>query len=269
MIKEVKSKKNVEIVFEDLDEIKKNEKEVKKTDYFKNILKALEKNENYHQYFNKDLLLYENKNNGMNTYLSSFSITSHGQLNNRNKHFHIEYSFEHSIGNIEYRTTQTDSLDQKTIKDITVDVLKKIIINIKKFTFCTKCNKNISFVYKHQNGQYSRTTELQDCVCIYGENRATGADIIKDLLDMKITEETCPICQETIDDKYNACYLNKCEKPHYFHLQCLSKAKSGDCPVCRVHSHRILYKSHHCQLNCHDHHDEDDYFSDDEEEYNN
>ena len=253
-----KKSKKVEIVFED--STQNPNEEDKKKEYFKNIQKELEKNNHYQQSFDKDLLLYENKKTGMNTYLSSFYINKH-----HGDHFHVDYRFRSIIGNIEYGSSHTDSIDQK---EITVEILKNVILNIKKFKFCGKCNRHLYFVFKHINGEYKKTDELRECGCLHGENRVNGCNIVKDILEMKIEEETCSICLENIDSKYDACFFNRCEKPHYFHIGCLARVKSGSCPICKVHSHTVSYRNQRCELNCSDNHDNDDYYFSDGDEDN-
>ena len=60
---------------------------------------------------------------------------------------------------------------------------------------------------------------------------------------MKIEEEHVQFVWIIYDSKYDACFFTRCEKPHYFHIGCLARVKSGSCPICEVHSHKISYRN--------------------------
>lgn len=261
----IEEEKKVEIIFEETDAEKKENK------YFKHIYDVLKKDKHYYQHFDEELLLYENKRNGLKTFLANIDI----DINTHHSNPHINYSFHITVGKMIFHGTRHKFILKKEMKTLTSDdeeiginTIRKFITTMKTFKICDKCNKVNSPETRHINDEWVETKEYRDCHCLIGEKRVNDANVIKNLLNIPIEKEKCPICLEIITDKFDACFSPKCEKPHYFHLQCLARAKSNDCPICKVHTHHIRFRGYPYTVMCNHHHEDDDYFSgSDEEDY--
>lgn len=219
------------------------EEDENENNFYKQIYTELKKDGTYHRHYGYELLLY-NKN-GFKTYFDMIFIT----INASNPH--IEYIMRISMNGLHIDQRIYKSLQE--YKDIKLSDIKKHVLKIKNFKFCDKCAFAID--------------DNTKCQCIRNEEKYKETLVLKKILNISIEEETCPICLEKLESTYDAIYFVKCEKPHYFHIQCLSKINDATCPICKTHCHHLKYRNNYYNFNCNNHHEDDDYFSD-EDEYN-
>ena len=177
-----------------------------------------------------EMLLHESKN-GMKTYLDHIYISSRGQHHHSP---HIEYSTRIKIGSLTHRSQIHIYIGPQEVK---LDDIKKYLLKIKEFKICDKCGNCMN--------------SNDECRCNYGEEKSKYTILLKKMLNMPIKTEQCPICLENIEDKFDAIFFTKCEKPHYFHIQCLSKIREASCPTCRTHCHRLMFRDNIFSFDCH------------------
>jgi hypothetical protein len=242
--------KEIKIVFEEEEkekEKKKIEKNRKKAEklLIQDIFDTLKKNGMYHHHYD-DTLLTESKN-GMKTYINHISMSNRIQ---NHRPTHVEYSIKVNIGKLFNMQRIYHHIPTPELKS---DDIRKHLLKIKEFKICNKCGHCMD--------------ETKECSCERSEKDQKHTTLLKTMLSMPIELEKCPICLEDIEE-FNSIFFLKCEKPHRFHIQCLSKVKSPDCPICKSHCHRLSFRGNIFNFECSNYHEDDDYFSDDEDDYN-
>ena len=82
------------------------------------------------------------------------------------------------------------------------------------------------------------------CVCCHCSNldeHHSDKKLVDKFNGLTIKIDKCSICLEEVDEN-TGCYLSKCSKKHYFHLECISKISKRECPICREHSNTVYYR---------------------------
>lgn len=145
--------------------------------------------------------------------------------------FDIHYYFIYNIGNLSYSNmiTRTIMYDPNHKKEENIKRIKNEILRIKKFKICLECFD----------------INEEECKCVKG---FSDDYYIRRMLEIK-NEDVCSVCLSEIEDLNNSAFFDSCRN-HFYHLGCLTGLKKAECPMCKQHSHLIIYKNKNFDLNC-------------------
>lgn len=239
IIKEKKreNKENVdkeEVKDENKENIKEEHKDdIDETRLFERIKKTLDAYKSYIIQLNHNNKIYVSKNSEdkKDTYKSYIENITFFMIDNS---LHTRYSCITEINKfliMNYYYSEIIPVDDFD------SILRSQIERINNLLVCPKCYR-------------LNDKSVIECSCMLGEIIEEDGLIIKKILNLSSNLDECAICLSKLKSKFDSVCFTQCEKPHYFHLECLSKSEKSECPICKVHCHTLLYRNIKISYKC-------------------